>query len=474
MPNLRAWEHYPKTYRADEIRLLVRWMVACESGAVIGLPGCGRSTLLNFLCHRPDILQSYLPPEAGAIVLVPIDLNHLPAPDPVTLYLVILRAIYWARHRFPGQLQEMIVSIYQEHRTTQSPFLAQSGLYELLFALQSKEVQLVLAINHFDRFAQVTQPQTLDTLRGLRDSFRDTVCFIAGMAQEATYLPDTKVLTDTFSGLLYYQICWVGAMNEDDARWMIGQTTYTAPQPPAAAEVQAMLTLSGGFPSLLRAIGLWWLNQSDKPPLTAWREILITEPVVEQQLIKLWHGLTQVEQFALTTIPRGQRPAKQKKSGGKRASPPKIEQATTLHRLAEKGLCCKKGAGWQIHGELLAAYIERVGPDSRGGVRLDPVTNEIFQGETLVTNLTPQERTLLRFMLQQPAHKQHKYEDLIGEVWTLDETYEKGILVNNLQQLVSGLRKKIEEVPSVPRFIVTWGYGSEGGYQLYPEGRPEF
>ncbi|KAA3657578.1 MAG: hypothetical protein DWQ04_27665 [Chloroflexi bacterium] len=473
MPNLRVWERYPQTYRADEMRLLTRWIATCESGTVIGLPGCGRSTLLNFLCHRPDIVQGYLPPETGTIILVPIDLNHLPSHDPITLYLVILRAIYWVRHRFPSHLQETIVAFYQEYRPTQSPFLAQSGLHELLFALQEKEVQLVLALNHFDRFTQSTRPQTLDTLRGLRDSFRDTLCFIAGMTQEAAYLSDAKGFTDTFSGLLLYQICWVGAMNEADARWVINQTTYSAPQSPTTAEVQTMLTLSGGFPSLLRAIGLWWLNQSDKPSLTDWHKILITEPVVEQQLTKLWHGLTQIEQFTLATIHKRQQPSKHKKSGSKGTSLLEIERDATLRRLAEKGLCFKRGPGWQMRGKLLAAYIEMMGPVSRGGLRLDSVTNELFQGETLVTNLTPQERTLLSFMLQHEAHKEHEYETLLNEVWTLDEQYDKTIMVNNVQQLVSGLRKKIEEDSSNPRFIISWGRHPRGGYKLYPEGRPE-
>jgi DNA-binding winged helix-turn-helix (wHTH) protein len=464
MPNLRAWDRYPDTYRTNEMSLLAQWILACESGSVIGLPGCGRSNLLNFLSYRPDILQQYLPPEAEPIAVVLVDLNHLPATDATTLYLVILRAIYWARYRFPTSLQQGIAECYQEHRTTQSPFLAQSALYELLVTFQAEGLQLVLVFNHLDRFAQSTTPQILNTLRGLRDSFKDTICFIAGMAQEATYLPNPEALGDMLSGMLQYQVCWVGAMNEADARLVIHQTTHTAPQPPGEAEIQAMLDLTGGFPALLRAVCAWWLNRPAKPPMTEWPEALVAEPLVRHQLVRLWHGLTQAEQFALTTIWREQQEklVKQKKT----------KTIVMLHHLTEKGLCAKNGSSWQVRGELLAAYIAQVGSQSRGGLRLEEKTREIFQGQTLLRNLTPQEDKLLRFMLQQEAHKEFTYEDLINVIWTEDQAGTVGILPGHVQQIVSKLREKIGDDASHPHFIVTWGRNPKGGYKLYPEGRP--
>ena len=168
----KAWEAFPQTYRADEIQTLARWIQAGESCSVVGLPGCGRSNLLDFLCHRPEVLRSYVPPEAEPVVLIPVDLNDLPASDPSTIYRVILRSFYWVRDRFDPSMIEAVTTIYLENRTSQDPFLSQRVLYELLFSFQAEQTQVVLVLNRFDRFCQIATPQTLNTLRGLRDSFK--------------------------------------------------------------------------------------------------------------------------------------------------------------------------------------------------------------------------------------------------------------------------------------------------------------
>ena len=75
----RSWTAYPPSYRANEMTVLARWVQAAESGSVIGLAGAGKSNLLGFLCHRPQVLRSYLPDGIPPIALIGVDLNNLPA-----------------------------------------------------------------------------------------------------------------------------------------------------------------------------------------------------------------------------------------------------------------------------------------------------------------------------------------------------------------------------------------------------------
>lgn len=388
------------------------------------------------------------------------------------MYLLILRAFYWVRHRFGSPLEETVKTLYLENRTTQSPFLAQSALHELLFAFQAKQAQVVFVLNHFDRFCQVATPQMLNTLRGLRDSFKESIGFIAGMVQEATYLPDPEALGDMLYELLNRHICWVGPMEAADARWVISQATHTAPAPPPEAEVQAMLALSGGFPALLRTTGYWWLNQTDRPPLDQWLPLLSSDQNIIYWLDRLWEGLTQEEQFALSAVClwQGQTGTAKKKKGLKAALDQlNQEHGPTLRRLAEKGVCHRVETGWRIMGDLLADYIKQVGPSGRGRIRLDEKTEDIYQGVTRLENLTPQEEKLLRYMIRQP-YRRNSYADLIGELWP-DELLPRS--KDDLFPLIRTLRKKLEVRPSEPRYIINWGRSPEGGYQFYPEGRPE-
>ncbi|MCB0213132.1 MAG: ATP-binding protein, partial [Anaerolineae bacterium] len=211
MPKPRIWELFPDSYRSEQMQQLAKWIHAGENCSVIGLAGCGRSNLLQFLCYRPEVLQSYLPTEHNPIIAILVDLNDLPATDPTTLYLVILREFYWARNRFSETLKTAITSLFTEYRATENAFLAQTALHEFILTCQTEQTQVVLVFNHFDTFAQTVPRQTLATLRSLRDKFKDSLLFMGGMMQEFRYLPP-------MDELISRHICWVGPMNKDDAR----------------------------------------------------------------------------------------------------------------------------------------------------------------------------------------------------------------------------------------------------------------
>ncbi|MCP4515483.1 MAG: AAA family ATPase, partial [Delftia sp.] len=218
--------------------------LAGQSGSVVGLAGAGKSNLLGFLCHRPEALRSYLPPQADPVALIPVDLNNLPSNTLATFYRVILRSFYEVRDRFDQALQQTIADIYQENRAMRDPFLPQSGLRELLLQFQAQQVRVVLVMDRFDKFGQMATPQMLDTLRGLRDSFKQTLCYVVGMRQEMIYLFDPSALGEMYE-ILDTHVCWVGAMDEPDARRLIVEETHTLPASPTKRDVARLLALTG-------------------------------------------------------------------------------------------------------------------------------------------------------------------------------------------------------------------------------------
>ena len=240
MANNRVWEAYPAPYRTKELQILANWIAAGESGAVVGLVGCGRSNLLGFLCNRPDALARYLPPAIGQVHLIPVDLFDLPANDLSSLYRTILHAFYGLRASFAPETAQGIANLYLENRAIQDPFLTQKALYDLVTLFQEQQTQIVFVLNRFDRFCEIATPAMINTLRSLRDQFKNVLSYIVGMQQEAVYLPDPMTLGDMY-WLLDSHVCWVGAMSEVDARYMLGRVLRTAPNPPNAAELTAML-----------------------------------------------------------------------------------------------------------------------------------------------------------------------------------------------------------------------------------------
>ncbi|KAA3653843.1 MAG: winged helix family transcriptional regulator [Chloroflexi bacterium] len=461
MVSPKAVQNYPETYRSREVNILSKWLLSGISGTVISLPGAGRNNLLNFLCYRPDVLQvHYLEAEATRIVVVPVDLSNLPENSPVTMYRAILRAFYWQRHRLPSHLQDHVTSIYAENRGTRDPFIAQTGLYELLLGFQKEALQVTLVFNRFEQFAAEANGRMFTTLRSLRDTFKEILAYIVGMHREIIYLPNREALGELYP-LLDNNVCWISAMNDSDSRWVIEQALYRVAERPSPGELNHILALSGGLPVLLRFITSWWVKQSPKPPLESWTEQLLSTYLFDHRLKELWQGLTQEEKSALLAL------GKTKGRRGETAVSPPEERI--LQQLAVKGVCHKSSQGWQINSLLWAAYIHLQKEEKQIGKLTQHEKSDLILQASEPVKLAPQEATLLSFLLKHP-YERHTYETLILMVWAND--HDPISQKQSLHQLIRAIRLKIEPNPSEPLYLITWRDQDDAGYQLFPEGQP--
>lgn len=472
----RPWQEHPCTYRAAQMVHLAQWIEAGFSGSVIGLRGSGRSHLLGFLCHRPEVLHSYRQAShTGAkfgqqpvVILVPVDFNNLPARTLSAFYRVLLRAFYEIRHRLPDDLQQPVTLLFEQHRAATDPFLPQSALRELLLHAQARHYRVVLVMDRFDAFCRMITPAMGDTLTGLRDSFRDTLSYIVGVRQSLTYWEPLE-LPDDLVRLLTAHTCHLGPFAEGDARHMIHQLMRVSPTAPMEAEIVQMLTLTGGYPTLLKGACDWWLLTTPRPPLAEWENHLLAAPAIQHSLRELWHSFTQEEQQALAA--HQLQPSAPEAVAGQRRQ----RLAEVLQTLGSKGICRRytdalHGNEWSLFSPLFAAYVTQVGRFSRGAIWLDAATGALYQGHDRLEGLTPKERVLLTFLVEHPQ-KRYTYTDLIVSAWSDTERYH-GVTNDSLFQVIHSLRQKVEPQPTQPIYLVNWRDKPEGGYLLYPEGRP--
>lgn len=456
------WQDYPDTYRAEEIATLVKWIVVGASGSVLGLRGIGRSNLLGFLCHRPDVLQRQLAPLGVVVALVPVDLGNLPSKKLADLYRVILRGFYEMSDRFGEDLPTVIEQIYREYCTLTDPFLAQSALRQLLLAAQQRGVRIVLVIDRFDAFCHMLTPAMAHALGALHDAFRDTLLYIVGIRQSLIYL-EALALDDDLYRLFTTHVYYLRPLKEADARQLIVRRTQVSTTPPDAQEIQTLLELTGGYPTLLKALCRWWLLQAAPPPPAEWLAHLAPLPAIQHRLHGIWTGLTQEEQLALTEVVKG-------KGSIQTASPFQQRHLDVLNTLADKGICRQREGRWLLFGTLFADYVAHMGGMSRGRIWLDSATDSLHHGPYLLDNLTPKESAVLHFLVNHPGVR-HAYTDVIVNVWSDEESYH-GVTNESLFQVIKGLRRKIEPNPAHPVYVVNWRGKPEGGYIFYPEGRP--
>jgi DNA-binding winged helix-turn-helix (wHTH) protein len=459
-------------YRASEMRVLASWIASGASGAVVGLVGSGRSNLLKYLCEHPAALNEYQPALDKRVVLVAVDLYDLPSMNLADLYRTMLHAFYWIRADLAPHSGQTATDLYLEHRASNDAFLTQTALYELLLAFQREQVRVVLVMNRFDRFCERSTLHMVNTLRGLRDRFKETLSYIVGMRQAVAYLPDPTMLGDMYE-LFDNHICYVGALNDSDSRNMVARLARPGLLAPGEQDVAMMLQLSGGYPSILRAIVDWWYG-SGEPPSAAneWAVVLIDETTIRYRIERLWQGLTEEERQVLVDLSRRQ---PYSRSERRRAAPSEHEDELTPHaypvlqRLAAKGCCSGSGGKWQINGGLLASLVARYSGHVRGRIWFNESTQTLMQGQRPIEGLTPLESDILRFFTQHPGVR-HSSSTTIEHVWSNVENRET-ITANNLQVHISNIRKKIEPQPTEPRYLITWN-GRPGGYQFFPEGKP--
>lgn len=463
MNNMHFYTQLPRTYRTKEMRQITSWFRLGESGSVLALPGCGKATFLSFLCHNHEALTQYLANDEKKIVVVPVDLNNLPDRQLATLYRVILRSLSEIKERFPAHLQDPINHQYRKHEASTDPFLPQSGLRELLFLFQKEKYRIVWVINRFDQFCAFATPDMISTLRGFRDLFKRTLIFIMGMKTEVAYLPNGESI-EPLRHILDTHTCWITPLNLDDAAHMINEQSKLQDITFEEDTVQQIFALSGGYPSLIRV-----LCQRVDQIFSAFDQVdsLLKDDSLQHRLHLLWQALTQEEQQVILEISKIDQQDPQALSWEDLAG----RHEDTLQRLAQKGMIISHQNRWIILADLMKGYIANLGGIRRGRLALNTETGELFLGPTSIGPLKPLEMSVLAYLFQN-THIRHTHTEIIEGGWP-DDVIREGVSTEALYQVIRSLRKTIEPNPRKPVYIVTWRGQPEGGYLLFPEGKPQ-
>lgn len=467
MPSKRAWEAYEITYRAQEMRTLVGWIQAGQSGSVLGLPGAGKSNLLGFLSHRPDAVSRYLSNSSFKLAVVQVDLNNLPADDLATFYRVILRALYEAGAQMTGidrSLADAVETLYRKAEDKTDPFVAQSALREAFQVFQQQAAHLALVMDPFDRFCRTAPTQVLDNLRGLRDAFKATLTYLVGLRQELAYARDPIELGELYE-ILDSQACWVGPLVHADARFVIAQVEETTGQSFTKNQITHLIDLTGGYAALLRAASSLLAETRPMPAVPAWENRLQAASSIHNRLNDIWQALTGEEQAALAALQLAlAAPSAQEQHAHLRPIEEKYKRV--LNHLQTKQLCLPTEASYRLFSPLFAAFVAGGEGVNAGRIRHDPTTDRFFRGETEITDLSEQDRRLLHHFLAQPLIA-HTIDDLIEVAWA--DYDHSGITNQAVQQAIRHLRKQIELNPARPTYLVT-EHGA--GYRFFPEGAP--
>jgi DNA-binding winged helix-turn-helix (wHTH) protein len=258
-----SWDQYPEHYRSAEVEAVLKAIQAGDSAAIIGLSGAGKSNLLGFLAHRVRV--------SGVNILV-VDCNRLAVPDSANLYAALLKKL--------GETDPAV-----------DEGAALESCLENYF--NSSGQILALLLDRFDLFLTPRQDRLYNNLRALRDAFKYQLVYVTSARQP---LPLDTELSELFSGCTL----WLGPLSEEDARWSVTHYTRRTGFEFSQYQVDMILTLTGGYPALLRAaceaLAAGALDEDD----------LVSHPAVKQRLEEFWSDHPSDEALAnshLMTLP---------------------------------------------------------------------------------------------------------------------------------------------------------------------------
>lgn len=373
---MRSWNAYPEDYRAAEVQQILRAVCSGECAAVIGLSGSGKSNLVGFLLNRAKTGQNC--PQ-----LAPVDCNRLAEPTATAFFDLLLRAM---------------------EKLSPEGARAEGGSRNALEVLESAIERslaggqgVCLVMDRFDALYDLPAFHSIaSNLRALRDSFKYQLTYLTAARRP---LDASTELAELFFGCTV----WLGPMARSDAAWSARRDLERYGLAASEANVDRLVKLSWGYPSLLRAA-----CEAFAAGAMLDEQALGAHPAVQRRVVEFWSDRPDRQMVRLSGLD----------------GHPWLEQP----------------AGTQV-GEPAAAG--QAGPESVS----PPAAFD-------TTRLTAKENLLLRMLIEHAGQVCEK-DDLIRAVWPEDVIYEQGIRDESLAQLVRRLRVKIESDPAEPRHIHT-------------------
>lgn len=448
-------QRHTLTYRAAESAQVMNWVKAGQSGCVLALRGGGKSNFLRFLL-RDDVRQRYLESDTADFVFILIDLLALTECTEWALCELIfdrLLAQYEVLEMEVRIVEEM-VALHRDVMRSKDTLAAYRALEHCLGVLCRRPARrVVLFFNEFDTAFRTLNPRLFHSLRAMRDAYKDQVSYVIAVTNDLASLRDNPDEVEPFYYLVSSNICYLGPLNDADTRYRLHYLAAQRSVELSEQDVVRVLELSGGYPSLFRAIlNLLW-DPNQKNGLADIAPTLKDEPAVQAECRKIWNSLTEKERDAICTL-----------ASGVQIDPP------TLERLKRRGLIRTGPARLpMIFAALFADFARRqTAASSTSRVVIQRDTREVEIDGRRVTHLTELEFEAFCYLYEHRGQVCTK-DDLIANVYRLQhERMKGGVSDETLQTLISRLRDKIEPERG-PRYVLTV---RGEGYRFVEPGQP--
>jgi hypothetical protein len=327
---------YQPTYRADEIRLILRYARRGESLCFMGIAGAGKSNLVNFL---RDIHENAEHVEASVEDL------HFPVVDaaywqqtPASLWQMMLDGLSQAtRDLGPTPEHGRVIPITSREERALSWLQAR-----LEWLCQELKHQVMFVLDDFDAIFETGPLTMLERLNALRsEGNRGCLSYLVFTKRLPPVLGQSHNLDQSkFYDLFRHNIYALEPYTHEDARQMLAHLNDVAGKPLTNRELAQIQALAGGHARLLKVVFDTWSNEGapQGDPVT----YFAARPDVQQECQRIFAGLHEEEQQAALGTAGGQHAANHR---------------DMLDHLSRRGLLSDSGAWFSpLFRQFLATY----------------------------------------------------------------------------------------------------------------------
>jgi hypothetical protein len=284
---------YQPSYRQAEIRLICESALRGESLCFVGLPGIGKSNIVNLLYVDPyGYKATYLGEYSETVHFPLVDCNVWDRTSQ-GLWQLMLSALKNSVENTDWPMDSSkVVFLSEELRI-------QSQLNDSIRWLCSHQGHIVMFIlDDFDRVLIEGSLVTLESLTGLRSNNRTKLSYLAFTQKLPHILGRHHEIEDKskFYDLIRNNIYALSMYTVEDAQQMIRFLNVNAGSPLSQAQMNSISTLSGGHAGLIKVLFDVFARENTYTADDVKLEELLQHPHIRNELTRIFRGLHDYEQ----------------------------------------------------------------------------------------------------------------------------------------------------------------------------------
>jgi DNA-binding winged helix-turn-helix (wHTH) protein len=419
---------YPEDSRLEEVQKLLSYIKSGNSCQVVAAPAVGRSSIMGLLSYNRNVRLKHLGENQKWNHFVYMDFSEVkkrPLYD-VTKFM-LLSIAYSLSERSKKEEYEVVNQFLKEGLEFNDELVLFQSLKKAIDYLAiEKELTIVLLFDRFEHFLPDVTEQFFLNLRILRNraKYRFSCVFSVNRPlEDLLEIPTMSEFYEYIEGHMVYLKLYDPVGIQFRFSYTEKVTEKTVPE---EAKKQ-IIDLTGGHGKLARLAHEALLTEEVLPEDI--HLYLKNKGSIKTALSELWNFLTPAEQFYLKNL---------KTSSEGNAY---LENIAIVHE-------------GKITIPLFTEFVDELEIANQQTFIYNSEQNEICKGaESISDTLSPSEFRLLRYLILHPDRVSEK-EELINAIWSDSKTQE-GVTDQALDQIIYRLRKKIEDDPNNPKYLLT-------------------